>query len=248
MLHGIDISNWQRGLKIPETLDFAIMKATGGTGFVDPCCDNWVQECKSKGILWGFYHFAGDGWTPKPEEEAAWFYENTKNYVGEGIPVLDIEDTRISDWGTYSQRFVDKYHAITGVYPMIYASASTLSKFNGYPLVETCGLWIAGYPDSRMREIGDVPKFNYDVSPWKFAAIWQYSSNGKITNCDGAVDLNVAYMDREAWKLYATSGNNDSTEVDITTQWPSVNADEATNAEKKWHFENSKVSVDVKLK
>lgn len=246
MLHGIDISNWQKGLKLPEKLDFAIMKATGGTGFVDHCCDNWVQECKSKGILWGYYHFAGDGWNPNPEKEATHFYENTKNYIGEGIPVLDIEDTRILDWGAYAQRFVDKFHACSGVWPIIYASASTLWKFGGYPLVDTCGLWIAGYPDARIRGLSDVPEFCYTVSPWKFAAIWQYTSNGLITNWDSPIDLNVAYMDADAWKLYATAGNKEANEIDNTTEWPTVIPDETDT--RQWHFENSKISIDVEIK
>lgn len=250
MLYGIDISNWQKGLTLTNELDFVIMKATGGTGFVDHYCDNWVLECKRKNILWGFYHFAGDGWTPKPEEEAAWFYENTKDYVGEGIPVLDIEDNRIEDWGAYSQRFVDKYHAITGVWPMIYTSAGYLSAFYGYPLVETCGLWLAGYPNNKEYSLGEMPDFPYSVSPWPFAAIWQYTSNGWVSNWDEPLDMNVAYMDKEAWHLYATSESRDNSEVDPTAQWPAINDEGSTDEKnnKQWHFENSKISVDVELK
>lgn len=240
MMHGIDISNWQKGLKLPERLDFCIVKATEGFRYVDPCCDGFVQQCIKKGILFGFYHFARNN---EPEQEALFFRNNTKGYELLGIPVLDIEDSSIPNWGEWSQRFVDKYHAITGVYPIIYASASTLARFNGYPLVDTCGLWVAGYPDSRIRGLGDVPKFPYGISPWKFAAIWQYSSTGRITNFDENIDLDVAYMDSGAWKKYA---NPDGFEGQTMQLPPVVVSPE--QEQRKWTFENSRIKVDVELK
>ena len=243
MLHGIDISNWQKGLRIPESLDFAIMKATGGTGYVDPCCDDWVSECKRKGILWGYYHFAGDGYTPNPEAEAVFFWQHTKGYNKQGMPILDIEDERISNWGDYAQRFVDKYHACSGVYPLIYASASTLSRFNGYPLVDNCDLWIAGYPDDTVREIGDVPRFPYRVSPWAYAAIWQYSSNGRIHGWNERVDVDIAYMDERAWHLYSDPDYVENPTQVLPNVGLSPEQDKPT-----WSFENSHVKVDVTLK
>lgn len=241
MMHGIDISNWQAGIELPEGLDFCLVKATEGTTFVDKCCDGFIQQCKRKGILYGFYHFAING---DPEAQAAFFANNTEGYSLAGVPVLDIESDRIADWGAYAQRFVDKYHAITGVFPLIYASASTLARFRGYPLVADCGLWVAGYPDQQIRGLGDVPKFPYKIAPWSQAAIWQYTNNGRITNWAESVDLDVAYMSRDAWKLYANPQANDHTQV-----LPAVT--EPTNQEssgKRYHFGNSKIDIDVTIK
>lgn len=243
MLHGIDISNWDKGLVLPESLDFAIIKATGGLHFVDPYCEGFVQQCTRKGILFGFYHFAGDFRQVDPEGEAAFFCENTQGYNGYGIPVLDIESDNIPNWGSYAQRFVDKYHAITGVWPVVYCQASRLGDFEGYPLVGNCGLWVAGYPDTRERELGDVPDFPYSVSPWPFAAIWQYSSTGTIDRWDGFLDLDVAYMDAHAWELYATGGKG---YADATEKLPQVS--DAPEQGRSWHFENSHVAVDVRVK
>lgn len=55
MLKGIDISNWQGGLDLTALrgVDFAIMKATEGTSFVDPYCDPWVQQADGMDMLWG---------------------------------------------------------------------------------------------------------------------------------------------------------------------------------------------------
>ena len=239
MLYGIDISNWQKGINIPESLDFCIVKATEGFRFVDPYCDGFIQQCTKKGILFGFYHFARNN---KPEDEAVFFRNNTKGYELIGIPVLDIEDENISDWGNWSQRFVDKYHAITGVYPMIYTSASALPRFNGYPLVDTCGLWLAGYPNNKEYSLKQVPKFPYKIDPWKFVAIWQYSANGWLDNYDSPIDFDVAYMDSSAWKLYANPNG-----VSGNTQVMPIPIDSA-ESNKEWHFKNDLIEVDVRLK
>lgn len=241
MLHGIDISNWQKGLQLPESLDFCICKATEGFRYVDPYCDEFVQQAVRKGILFGFYHFARNN---DPEKEAVFFRNNTKGYEFIGIPVLDIEDNSIEDWGSYAQRFVDKYHAITGVYPMVYCSASNLQRFAGYPIVDTCGLWVAGYPDNRERGLKDIPKFPYDVRPWKFAAIWQYTSNGWLSNWDEPIDMDIAYMDASAWKLYA---NPNAADIGNTAQMPTA-IPVPDNSSKGFHFENGVIEVDVRLK
>lgn len=239
MLHGIDISNWQKGLQLPEDLDFCICKATEGFRFVDPCCDGFVQQCVRKGILFGFYHFARNN---IPEDEAVHFRNNTKGYELIGVPVLDIEDSAIQDWGSWAQRFVDKYHAITGVYPMIYTSASMLPRFVGYQLTKTCGLWIAGYPDAKERTLHDVPVFPYSCAPWPFVAIWQYTSNGWIGTFDEPVDMDIAYMDASAWKRYANPiGTSDAT---MALPSPEPSPEQA----KSFHFENDIVSLDIRLK
>lgn len=242
MLYGIDISNWQHGMTLPKgKIDTCIVKATEGTTFVDRYCNGFIQQCKSKGILYGYYHFMTSA---GPEEQAAFFARHTQGYSRKGIPVLDIESDRIKDWGSYAQRFVDKYHAITGVYPVIYCSAAHLSRFRGYPLVDSCGLWVAGYPDARVRGLKDVPKFPYDVSPWKFAAMWQFTSNGKVDWWNEPVDLDVSYMDAGAWALYA---NPDAIPANSTVQMPTAIA-APNQSGKKWHFENGTIEVDVKLK
>lgn len=242
LLYGIDISNWDKGLDLPESLDFAIVKATGGTSFVDPYCEGFIQQCIRKGILWGYYHFAGDYRQIDPEAEASFFYENTQSYTGYGIPVLDIESEHIANWGSYAQRFADKYHAITGIWPVVYCQASSLDSFAGYPLVDTCGLWVAGYPDSRTHELKDVPSFPYSVSPWPFAAIWQYTSSGVLDGWDDLLDFDVAFMDPHAWELYATGGKGyqDATEKLPTVTQPSERP--------TWTLENNHVRVDITLK
>ena len=86
-MDGIDISNWQVGIK-PSSMqiDFCIIKATEGVGFVDKCFKNWANELVESDKLFGFYHFARNN---PPYDEAVFFYETTKNYIGKGTSCND---------------------------------------------------------------------------------------------------------------------------------------------------------------
>lgn len=200
MLKGVDISNWQAGLD-PHKLgvDFCICKATEGTNFVDGYCDSFIQDCINNNILWGFYHFARE-WAP--EREAKFFYDNCAGYIGKGIPVLDYEV-----WGNngddvaWCGRFLEKFHDLSDIWPMIYISASHCNDFRGSWIPKKCGLWVAGYPkDTSTWAADDMP---YDISPWEFAAIWQFTSGLKLKGYNGPLDGDLAYMDKTAWGKYA---------------------------------------------
>ena len=166
-MRGIDISNWQAGL-IPSNMniEFCIAKATEGLGYTDPSCDAFIQNCIQNDIPWGFYHFAREN---EPEQEAEYFYNECVNYFGKGIPVLDYETTNYDnrDW---CERFMNKLHELSGVWGMLYISASRCGEYENSWLPEKCGLWVAGYPwynpDWTEQEMP------YNIYPWSFAAIW----------------------------------------------------------------------------
>lgn len=199
MLKGIDISNWQEGLSLFNLkIDFAIMKATEGLDFIDSYCDVWIQEAIQKDIKFGFYHYANNN---KPESEAEFFVNNTKNYFGKGIPVLDIEDNNIHNWGDYADRFTKKVYELTGVWPLIYCSAGYLYEFVNTDVFKNCGLWCAGYPEPYTHWISaDCP---YSIVPWEYVVIWQFTSDLILNGYDGRLDGNIAYIDKSAWDKYA---------------------------------------------
>ncbi len=212
MLKGIDISNWQAGLQIANLpIDFCIIKATEGNNFVDQYCDGFVQQCIKKKILWGFYHFANNN---NAEEEAKYFYDNCLGYIKKGIPVLDYEVWGQNNDVKWCELFLNKFHKLSGVWPMLYISASHCADFNGSWIPEKCGLWVAGYPENYTKFIdSDIP---YNISPWEFAAIWQFTSslnqfNSQIKLNGISVDGNLAFMDKAAWQKYAGAKSNDST-------------------------------------
>ena len=206
MLKGVDISNWQAGI-MPSNLgvDFCIVKATEGVSFTDKQCDHYISNCKANGILWGFYHFA------RPDKntgvaEANFFHKQTKGYTGQGIPVLDYEV-----WGkvndvAWCEKFLERYHELTGIWAMIYISASHCADFKGSWIPERCGLWVAGYP-RRFTSFADAVTLPYDIHPWKVCAIWQFTSSLRLPAWNGDLDGDFAYMDAKGWAAYAGSSD-----------------------------------------
>lgn len=200
-MRGIDISNWQNGLCIHSLdVEFCICKATEGIGYTDPCCEQFVTQCREKGILWGFYHFAREN---EPEAEARYFYDECRGYIHKGIPVLDYETSNY-DNREWCERFLQAFHDLSGIWAMLYISASRCGEYENSWIPEKCGLWVAGYPwdmDS-YDQAGDMP---YNIYPWPFAAIWQFTSGLYIPGYDGRLDGDIAYMDADAWMKYAGS-------------------------------------------
>ena len=216
-MRGVDISNWQRGL-VPSSLnvDFCICKASEGTTYVDNTCDAFVQDCIANGILWGFYHFAGGG---NPEDEARFFYNACVNYFGHGIPMLDFEvDARECSNVEFCERFLSTLHDLSGVWAMLYISASRTIDYIGSWVPEKCGLWVAGYP-WHMTTWPDDESLPYNINPWSFAAIWQFSSSLRLASYDGDLDGDIAYMDADAWARYAAQ---DSKPVDDSAKRKSI--------------------------
>ena len=198
MMHGIDVSNWQCGLNPSNlSIDFLIAKATEGIGYTDPCCDGFIQNCLENSILWGFYHFAREN---DPVEEANYFVQETENYFGNGIPVLDYET---ANWNNreWCERFMTRVHELTGIWPMLYISAYMVPEFNDSWIPQTCGLWIAGYPYPAESWTND--NMPYSIGEWEFCAIWQFTSSLQLPGYSGNLDGNIAYMDADAWLKYA---------------------------------------------
>ena len=93
MLKVIDVSSNQGLIKIaPIDCDAVIAKATGGTSYVNDCCDYVIQQCIKLGKPWGFYHYAHEfGHVDTPQKEADYFIQNTRDYFTHGIVALDYE-------------------------------------------------------------------------------------------------------------------------------------------------------------
>lgn len=196
----IDISNWQAGLNVAAVvknggLGAVIVKATEGVGFVDKSCDGFVQQCISNGIRFGFYHFARNN---DAAAEAEFFRKNTTGYEGKGIPVLDWEDGQSIAW---VNKFVERYHELTGVWPWVYGNAW---RFNQGTVNTNCGRWVAGYPSNGITDInyGLNNDCAYKVNNGLVCA-WQFSSSVRISGYSGNLDGDVFYGDAAAWDKYA---------------------------------------------
>ena len=201
-LNGIDISSHQSGIDLTVVpCDFVIIKATQGTGYVNPDCDRAYQQAKRAGKLRGTYHYVGGG---NAVAEADYYVNNIKGYLRDGLLAIDWEAEQNSAWGNeaYLEQLVRRVIERTGVKPLIYSMASRYAQVAAVAKKLDCGLWIAEYAD--MNPTG------YQAHPWRegayACAIRQYASTGRLNGWGGNLDLNIAYMTREQWAKYVNPG------------------------------------------
>lgn len=208
-LKGIDISNHQRGLDLSKIdCDFVIIKATEGKSYVDKSCDGFFQQALSLGKKLGVYHFANNS-DNTAKQEADWFIQNTRGYIGKAIPVLDWEDN-ITDNVSWALEWLQRVEEAYGCKPLIYMSESVVNRHDWSPVANAnYGIWVAKYRDN-------LPDYNYDMSKagnmpsikyWSTMALWQWTSTGRLNGWNGNLDCNVFYGDATAWDKYVGSSS-----------------------------------------
>lgn len=213
-LNGLDVSNWQSDLDLNAIqYDFVICKATEGITFVDPTCDGFVQRALAAGKCVGVYHFARTG---SAVEQARYFVENIRGYIGKAALFLDWENAGTYDNGVLSQgvswakTWLDEVYNLTGVKPMIYMSKSVCREYDWASVANAdYGLWMAQYPN--------YDATGYQAEPWTDSggvgafngwAIHQYTGTGRLDGYGGNLDLDIFYGDVAAWNSYAAIGGN----------------------------------------
>lgn len=196
MLRVVDVASHQAGIVTGALdCDAVVCKATEGTGYVNPYCDEHYQSAKSAGKLLGVYHYASGG---NPEAEAEFFINNVRGYLHEAILVLDWESGDNAAWGDSSwvARFCAHVVALTGINPMIYVQRSAASQCTG---LGDYGIWLAEYPDYAARgwDAYYPPNYSGDY------AMHQFTSSGAISGWSGPLDLSLFFGDENAWRAYA---------------------------------------------
>lgn len=241
-MRGIDISNNNKGLDLASIdFDFAIMKTSQGTWFVDKYCDPWVQQCKRLGKPWGFYHYV-EG-RAGAEDEADFWIANTQAYFRDGLACVDWEEQDNASWGdeSYLRRFVRRVIDRTGVRPLIYAQESAFPWDVARDL--GCGRWVAQY--ASMRDTG------YQDAPWREGAygcvIRQYSSCGRLDGWGDRLDLDKAYVTAEQWARYADPGSKK--EEDMTKEEHDMlqAVYDAIIPWMLWHYKNKDAGDDTDM-
>lgn len=213
-MNGIDIASYQGTLSPTKVeADFIIIKATQGTGYLNPYFEAQANETLKAGKLLGIYHYANGGGV---QGEVSWFLRNVQKYIGKAVLCLDWEHIPGAGPNSqfynpqYARQFMDEVKKRTGVTMVIYGSKDSCFNAMNWSSVASDGykLWGAQYASNNKQ-------WGYNANPWQSNRPWgawgndltifQYTSNLRLAEYAGALDGDIAYIDRMQWSVLAGS-------------------------------------------
>jgi len=202
MLRAVDISSHQAGIYIPGLdCDVVIIKATGGTGYMNPYWREWADAVLGSGKLLGLYHYAME-WGDYNDSlaEADYFCDEIGDFFGRCVPILDFEADAQSLPVSWALKWMERVGGRTGSTPMFYAYASYLNSRSHAELTRW-PLWMASYLN-KYQGAGwvDNPDNIWPTGDWPGMTMYQYTSSGYIGGYDGPLDLSVFYGERGDWE------------------------------------------------
>lgn len=188
---GVDVSEYQGSIDWnilkEQGVQFAFIKATEGSSYIDTYFSANVSGAKLAGIPFGAYHFFS--FDSSAETQAALFIETIGYHEGMIMPVIDIElygekktnappaEAVLDELDTFVNIIYEHY----GHFPLIYTTQRSFDLYIAYNFPE-CPIWI--------RDVYFVPALS-DGRAWTF---WQYSDRGVLNGYDGIekhIDMNV---------------------------------------------------------
>lgn len=222
-LNGCDVASYQSGIDFAKmtTTDFAIVKGTQGTWYVNPYADIQYSGAKAAGKLLGMYHYA-EG--KDPIAEARYFVRKVGGRVGECILALDWEGHDNSKFNSDAEvawvlKFAMEVYRLTKAHIFLYMSKSVTRRRNWAEVAKDVRLWCAQYANQDHTDYKSNPwTDNGGFGAWKYDTIRQYSSKGRVTGYGKDLDINRAYMSKAEW-LAAAAGKNTVTAEKPKTQW-----------------------------
>ncbi len=187
VVKGVDVSHYDGTIDWAAVhgagIDFAFMKATETTNFVDPqFATNW-KNAGANGVIRGAYHFFRA--SADATAQADYFVQQAGVPAAGDLPLtLDLETldgvapaTVATDALTFLARVQEK----SGRTPIVYTSASFLSSIGNPAGFGAYTLWVANWQVS----CPSIPS-----PPWSDWTFWQNSSTGTVAGISGsAVDL-----------------------------------------------------------
>lgn len=221
-MYGIDISNWQKNIDLAAgDYDFAIIKATEATGFIDLSFEDFAIQLTKLNKLIGCYHFARpdiNNTTNKMEKEADWFISVVKRsgLLNKAILVLDWE-TEPMDREDLLNAFILRVENQTGITPFIYGSKSKLNSWKNWWAISHCPIWMAVWPSISRPSVGVDPGFTKPNKTVNWS-IWQYTSTGTYPDYNGNIDLDYCELTAEEWKKFAGMKTESAEEPEVITE------------------------------
>lgn len=214
-VQGMDVSAYQGNVDWQAASNngaqFAYIKATEGTAYTNPYFAQQYDGSYNVGMIRGAYHFGrpdiSDGIT-----QAQFFVSNGGGWSSDGktLPgALDIEynpscgssctpaqtcyNLDQATMGAWIQDFVNTYQQLTGVYPVIYSTASWYNTCVGTfgDFSAKCPFWLACYCSS-------ITTYPYN---WGIYTFWQYADSGTFPG-----DQDVFNGSIDQLKVLATNG------------------------------------------
>nr|WP_235022554.1 lysozyme [Amycolatopsis alkalitolerans] len=167
---------WQAGGR------FVYVKATEGTGYVNPQFAQQYSGSYGVGMIRGAYHFARPD-VSSGAEQANYFVDHGGGWSPDGKTLPGALDAEYNPYGDacygkdpiamslWLADFSNTYRARTGRFPAIYTSTSWWNKCTGGNAGFGANpLWVARYNDV----IGALPP------SWQHQTIWQYADAGSL--------------------------------------------------------------------
>lgn len=197
-IDGVDVSHYQGTVDFPRLAaagkHLVMVKATEGTGFVDPRHAGNVDEARKAGLTVGHYHYFTN--TPDAAAQAAFFVRIAARRPGE-LLALDFEGTAARAGDTAGAlTWLEHVLALTGTRPLIYMDIDTLAAGDWSTVVAgDFGLWLA-CPHNPQAP----------AAPWPFAAIRQVGT-GTTPGVTGPVDLDVFAGDDAQLAAYGAAAS-----------------------------------------
>ncbi len=194
---GVDVSSYQGKIDwetLSSGLDFAFIKATEGSGYVDERFGYNYEQARRTDLRVGAYHFFSFDSSGKTQAEN--FIKNVENYDKMLPPVVDVEfygeyrkspkppEEVVNELKTLLDTLEEHY----GKKPIIYATGSAYSLYIAENFDEY-DLWI--------RDVYFTPD-----KDWTF---WQYSDTARLDGYIGEekhIDLDVFNGGREEFEEY----------------------------------------------
>lgn len=205
IMKGIDISHYQNeagkvDLKLSKAAgyDFAFVKCSEGTGYVDRYYQINKALARAAGVVFGAYHFARGG---DPIKEAEYFLSLIGPLQNGDIIILDWEIDHKDPVG-WCLSWLKHVESKLGFKPLLYTNEARVKSFNWKPVSDkNFGLWVAKYASTTIY-VAEYLQRKPVSGAWPFWAIWQFSSRAKVPGIVGNCDVNTTDMNIETLKKY----------------------------------------------